>query len=803
MLLLNCATVFMCLTTFHMLAQSTITNNSANDCEIWKKQHIFNTSERHYLNITPYVIKFNAYSELNKSCKQHSIEAYFLNFYPNKNLLIDNDLDLRIFLNTFRFKSQTSLLIFQRVRGFNQMFNTSSVKNYLSLNLVTILNSYFDFYLNSTTLVTREMCYYTQFDKKLTNYFGSIKRIVFSPFYLSQVCPYVFMNTNLEEVTFNGISNSFIYKNRLEFYNLTETQSLNINKLQTVIFEFDYDHVSLKIVNTLIFSKMVNLIIHGIIYDIQTDFFDFFKEIRCIILSIENIQNFLHSGTKWMNYLNKDIHLNVSIPSNAIHHIMHRAIILELIGARNIFIKTYDYPNEDICLFKDFPHQQLVYPSIFLENANSKCSCTVIWLIQYSHVYLNKDYSEYDINIKVIYAGLYLNFTARNCYLHRDLLNQTKTCDFPNRLKNCQFKTTVSFAGMNSIHYFKWFEYIFEVYLKPFLCLLGILTNSVTIIIIIIKKKETLKLTMYNYMLANSIFNLIFCVVCIFSLINVCIFPRSSFCSSIHKEVFSQYFRIYIVDFFGEAIRICCNVSYFMFAISRFFVSTSHANGRLFKKFEKMKLRHFFACIFIFGLLLNFFKVFEYKISVPYSTVDIKFPFNAYEILYCENKFFFTSTFLFRCKLFPVLSLINSILNNIVYLFVSLVIDIMLIKFTYKNLERKRNLTNEAGILKEAAKFKKKVNKMIITNGILYSLSHFPQFLVTLMLFIFKKRLPDYCLVYFPCNDFLEIIQTCNLISMGFQFFIYYIFDKNICESFHCIKERAIKTAHGLLTDLF
>ena len=179
-----------------------------------------------------------------------------------------------------------------------------------------------------------------------------------------------------------------------------------------------------------------------------------------------------------------------------------------------------------------------------------------------------------------------------------------------------------------------------------------------------------MKNVMYKHMNINSIFNLLFCIVNSFALINVCIFPRTSFCSRVYLDVSSQYFKILVGLFAGESLRFCCNASYLFFMISRFYVITHNPNAerKLFKKFKNMNLKILTVCVTCVGLLLNVYIVMEYKVSLPYSILDQNSPFDAYNMVYCGDSHRLAPTFLLRCKIFPILNLINSVLNNIVYL---------------------------------------------------------------------------------------------------------------------------------------
>ena len=129
--------------------------------------------------------------------------------------------------------------------------------------------------------------------------------------------------------------------------------------------------------------------------------------------------------------------------------------------------------------------------------------------------------------------------------------------------------------------------------------------------------------------------------------------------------------------------------------------------------------------------------------------------------------------------------LFRIILNNIVFFFISICIDIGLIRFTNQNLERKRKLftADESLVLVQAISLKDKVNKMIITNGILYFLSHVSEFVLTILLLIFEKKISNYCLHLFSCVEIIEMAQTFNLWSISLQFFVFKHFDKNFNES--------------------
>ena len=134
--------------------------------------------------------------------------------------------------------------------------------------------------------------------------------------------------------------------------------------------------------------------------------------------------------------------------------------------------------------------------------------------------------------------------------------------------------------------------------------------------------------------------------------------------------------------------------------------------------------------------------------------------------------------------------MINNILNNIVFLFISVIIDICLIRFANKNYEHKKELFHDPKHLEEALAHKNKVKKLILTNGILFFFSHIPEFVSTLALIIFKEKLHLFCFTYFSSTEINEIFEKFSFIGIGLQFFVYKHFDQNFISSLNDLKGR-------------
>ena len=614
-------------------------NKSA--CSLWRDTHLINSTERHYYNLTTPLIIFAEFSEITgvNCAKLFTQPVFALKLYARRPLLLNNDLDLRNMLKLFTISNSVTKLMIMNIKGFNQNSNTFVI-NALS---VSITNMDFKFYTNGS-LITRDQCRKKFFHPKTTNFFGGLTslyaydRITYS----TSVCPYVFMNTKLHDIALFQISNSFIYKNQLAFMAPNDTQiELNVEKLEYAQIEVTYEVITTKLVNKHVFKCLKVIYFAGVIYSIQTDLFTNFRHLGLVMLDVENFGQFFHSGTKWMNSLNSKYHLDPENKPGEFKMYLDYKVILRFVDKASPLNTAYAYPDKDICLFKDFPHKQIVYPSIILANNDVKCSCTLKWLLKYTHLYTDTDDTEYSKRDDFYFSypqGL-LNKTARFCVSKK---NQTP-CDFAALFRKCSHVIAkvshFSLAGnTNTLYHFKWAKYIFQVFFQSIVCFLGICTNLLTILVLK-KKAKLLENPLYKHLLLNSVFNLFYCVINVLALTSVCIFPRTSFCSNDFKKPAVQYFKIYVVFFMGNTLRLCSNFSYVALSLSRFHLSTSKTN-RVLKRFEQIKLVYFYVMLVVACTLFSMFKMFEFKVNEFYAVFDSNFPYDAYGINYCEFNYF-------------------------------------------------------------------------------------------------------------------------------------------------------------------
>ena len=432
---------------------STDLTRDSKECKTWAKDHIIITDNSSAETVPTAVIKFNEISDLNHSCSliDKPFNIALLYFYQTRGILIDNNIDLRNIFEMFQFSSQPNIIL-HNIKGFNKVpTETRPINLFENYTIGFMFKNNFAFFKNGT-LVSQTDCVYQNFNPKMGSFFGSMESIWFTmnTLYTQTVCPYVFMNTRLKLIVFDGIANSLIFVNRLEFVDTNETHNLHTQSLQTIVFNFYCEQVTHKLLNRLVFRKVNTLVLEGIISDFQPDLFQNFTRLKRIVIEVINLQSFLHAGIAWASSLNSDLNEDPTKVSKYLK-IAERSILVEFIDMSKIFSKTYDYPEEDLCLFKDFPHRQLVVPMILAEMNSFQCTCTIKWLMQYTHAYINNDYAYYDLKLANQFISQSRIYIVKNC-------SQSLVCNFTARFRLCRADQVYSRSEMlEPRFFFKWF----------------------------------------------------------------------------------------------------------------------------------------------------------------------------------------------------------------------------------------------------------------------------------------------------------------------------------------------------------
>jgi hypothetical protein len=760
--------------------------NQTLKCVTWMKTHIFENNQLHMSRINNSIlVNFNDFKQLlDIDCKNFTLETTMLLLNAEQNILIEENINLTSVLRLINFASSNKDIQIRNILGFNQyVHHTKSIYIEMSNYTLYFNGVNFVFYLNKT-LITKEMCRHENFYKKQINYFWPMRTLFFDDvsYSSSPICPYVFLNAILDNLGLYQITNSFIFKNRLEFINIdadVPVGGLHTNEIQFLALNIVYEELSEKILNPHIFKYIIGLELSGSPYRIKETLFELFTQLEYVICYMESMRKFLHEGITWINSLNVNVNNNDTFELRP--NSTDRLVILVLKELNlNRWTQVYTYPDEDLCLYETFPNKQLIIPSIHIAYEHLTCSCTLIWLIQNQRIFQKYKTSQ-------IYEIYFKNLSVHEQCMNNNYLEKFEACQFTEKFNTCLNKPLpklgFELSAIDILFVYEWVRMIIQVYLKTFLTLFGLLTN--VLVLLVLKNKAFAKNfnnIMYKHIGFNSMFNFGFCLIQSFSLINLCIFPKSSFCSNIYKTSEAQYVKIVLILFLGNSLRLCCNFSFILFSVSRFCISVS-TKSKLFLKFKSLHLKSFYLIMFVMCSLWSMFKLFEFRPNETFSSFETSFPYNRYDLRYCQKANDYYKFLAPGCKIFPILNVINNVFNNIIFFFISIFIDICMIRFVNRNYKHKKEMNLDAKHIEEALGQKKKIRKLVITNGILYFFSHILEFVLTILVIVFEDDLKTFCFTSFSCADILELFETFGFISMCLQFFVFNHFDHNFIES--------------------
>ena len=733
----------------------------------------------------------NKYSILEIRKLQSSLNIVFV---PSDSLLIEksftdflsNSFDK---MNLIMFEE--SIIILQNIKGIqNDLFFPNE---YLKNAQLILTFSIFDFYHFNEKVSNKAMCGLVKgFNSFFTQFFTLMVTKAKYPEFL---CPNIFHMSSLIKLTLNDISNSLLFKNRINIleYSFSDEKK---SSLQYLEINFYNEELNTRLLSKQMFINVKNIWLMGKIERLEVNVFDGF-ELKRLKFSLENLKDFFHSTSKsWTTFLNKNTKNNSNIYSNFL------LVSFDFPKRFGSFNEEYTYPDEDFCLFAEYPNDRLVFYHI-VSNEILECSCTQRFLMRKNEMIKDQLWSnkliernEYSFYYNYVFIS---NFNSTYEYCRSDFYNTTPSfkCDFTKMASLCNQinflaeSPTKSFLNNDTDVYFLilWLQFILLVIANPILCCLSVITNSLTIIVICNKsKKKDFKDQMYKLMILNAMFNIFFCLISITKLGNECIYYYwSIFCSSVYQSVFMQYFKIIVVDFLGNTIRTCCGLSYLAFSLSRFIlISDDLKKNKFLVKFSKIKIKNLLILFLILSCLVSCYKLFQFKINEIHLPLRA-FPYEIYDQIDCKT----TSDF--RCKLFDALKSIDVLLNDLIFLILLVILDVFLFKKFRQEMEAKRNtftsMKNE-----EIDKKQDDVIKMIVTNGLVYFLSHLPVFFTSILLVAYAKKIEKFCTYKFSCDLINEISKFFCVISMFLQFFIYLRFNKNFKKSLSDVKKKIFRS---------
>jgi hypothetical protein len=730
---------------------------------------------------------FNSFEDLRLNCeKSYEVEG-LIEFIPKNEIMIDKSFEIFPELIVSSIDKQSLALIFHTIKGFENNFY---IKNPFS-NGLRIAFSKFDFYLNST-LIGEEDC-----DKLIgaQSFFKNFKILIIDDSkYPNFICPTIFKTTRIKDLSLYSISNSLIIKNRLNFLNVTTTEDYSIRNL---LLSISYETLNTRIINKNLLKNMKTLKIFGVIFGIdEPEIFKDFGLIQ-IVFNLENFREFFHSGTGWMKYLNN----KVSYKVNNLKFDPSKILVVKFDHPKKMgsFNPIYLYPDSDFCLFTIFPHKHLVFTALpFYYQV--ECTCTIRFLTNnnWMHGWLvdntNKDH--YDISSYNYLSLEIFNKTHQYCTSLSYNTSLVEACDFKKMISTCITNNFTQaeppghqLTDTDVFYILKWLQFILLVVSKPIVCFISLISNSMTILVVKNKrKKKFFKDVMYKYIFTNAIINILFTLVVILKLMNECIFYGSNlFCSKIYQTVEMQYFKMYVYAFFGNVLRTCASLTYLSISMSRIILVRERITaGSFLDKFQHFNYKILTFIFVILSCLISFYKLFQYALNEMRESNSL-FPYEISNEKTCA----YFKTFNFRCNIFKWLKFFDIFLNDLLFFILNLIIDVVLYFLFKKEIEKKKLVTSAN--VHDLEEKQKDLNKMLLINGCVYFMSHFPQFLLTLLMVLNLESILNFCLNKLSCDMVNEITGFFSMLIITFQYFIFLRFNHNIRNSFDDLKKYYFK----------
>ena len=326
-----------------------------------------------------------------KSNDSLDFQVYFKNKKPailDKNVKIFNQ-------NLFNLRSR-KFLRFRFVKGFDVDSFNFTLRSYGYI--FTFFESFFSFYLNGKILKTCE-----HFPSQPRSLFQDFLKttISFLNSNYKQICPLAFLNSQIGMLSLVHVIDSFYKTNIPSFTDLPKDIS-NINSNINILNLFGFGGITLnrRIINPHVFNHTTEFAFLFEILAIEKETFKSLAYIKEIQIFQHYWRKLFHKGIEWIHNMNSHIKVDLNdseLIQSYIENKSYLTIFSELnyrkMGegvSKNILKETY--PDEDFCIYANFPLDQLVivyfpYPYMY----DFKMTCTFAWLIQYIF-YFPKDF---------------------------------------------------------------------------------------------------------------------------------------------------------------------------------------------------------------------------------------------------------------------------------------------------------------------------------------------------------------------------------------------------------------------------
>ena len=535
--------------------------------------------------------------------------------------------------------------------------NLSSNNSYMTSpsDFIELANSRLDFYHNKRKLNTcrdfidlniTQIRSIFQLKKTNSNWkyirLGNLKNNRYS------ICPLVFTNSMIDQLELIEIMDTFYKTNALQFTNETfgnlNSQISRLYMLQVINLNLDSN-----LLNPSVFENIKKITIEfGTLRSIDGRIFKTLKELTAIEMEERIFRKINHrQGIEWIKQINREVYVDLSNISSIDSN---RQIVL--IHGQNYHIVKVSktFPDQDFCLYVDFPFDQLViisYQLIYDEIIiDTNLSCTFLWLVQY-----------YENYYKLIFESNTFTRSLRKVIRSIDLINSKMKCSFEERASLCaKSNYQVKDIWVESDYFIlnKRADTYLRASIYP-ISILGIISNL--IIIISILKKKNMKEN--KHLILISIFSIVILLIYLLSWMNECFYPYDLFCPEMRKLVGIQFFKIIFKECLFSTLRFMSSFTYIAFTLNRIgFIS-------------KLSIKKYIAVAFFISCIFSWIKVLKYQVNYfEYSEGEFPISTDKNAMNGEENSF---QDFYF------IYNLICDLINYFLLFMICLVLDLALV----------------------------------------------------------------------------------------------------------------------------
>lgn len=607
---------------------------------------------------------------------------------------------------------------------------------------VKISNSIIDFWFENKPTTSFKICHVNNFRSKFTSFYSSNSLIFDSDnMYPNPICPYVFSHAKFFYFEIHNLN----FKNKFRMLNVTNFMSIGTKVFRIVnsVIKWDTNILGYTLENSLISLEILN----STLYD-----FNLLRGqlIRSIVLNLLNMGEFFNnSKISWLYKLNFNYAIDLNDCYRITHNYKYSSKFVDLI----LNSSDYFYGDEDFCLFKNFPHQNLIFP-VIISPTNLACTCTLTWLILNWKLrqILNTNESHYYNKMSMRTASM------TDCFQNFDY--HFKRCNFEQRLSDCGVSFNQSYHSKckENVKYYrkgcvkKFVQLVFMV------CL-ALVGSIVTLFVLISLALKPTKENIEILYLSELLFEFLSCMLLFFpSFIRV----SDNYFGEIYNDLECE------LDFRSTSYKLN-NLSAFLI---NFFIYVVITGANLSN-----------VSFVIYSLIsvfrpLNLKKILKIKISlpifiIPVTLIAIIFNFDHFMVCYfssCADK-------KIKGKQMKLVMLIK---NGMVFILilVSFIMNVRLVRFLFIKAKQKKKLpiTLKNYVEKYENMYLKPILKLIINNVLILMLIAVPHFLLS---YYRIKSVTDFTEYPLDDNYFKYINSTYKIyLILSNLFFVLNIFQK-------------------------